>query len=101
MVEIPSFLKFRLISNTRGKPPTINRFRYNSGAMRKIEIDAERIMMRHERLGRRAARYGMHHRRLDFEKPTLDEKGTNPGNDPAARGKIRWTSGLAIRSTYR
>ena len=34
-VEMPSFLKLRLISNTRSTPPTTRRLRYSSGAMRR------------------------------------------------------------------
>ena len=34
-VEIPSFLKFLLISKTLSIPPTTRRFKYNSGAMRR------------------------------------------------------------------
>ena len=34
-VEIPSFLKFRLISKTFSRPPTVSRLRYSSGAMRR------------------------------------------------------------------
>ena len=37
-VEIPSFLKLRLISNTRAMPPTVSRFRYSSGAMRRYSF---------------------------------------------------------------
>jgi hypothetical protein len=31
----PSFRKLRANSNTRSRPPTINRLRYSSGAMRR------------------------------------------------------------------
>jgi hypothetical protein len=34
-VEIPSFLKLRLTSNTFSNPPTVRRLRYSSGAMRR------------------------------------------------------------------
>src|SRR5712671_4287170 len=36
-VEIPSLRKLRLISYTRSRPPTTNRFKYSSGAMRKYK----------------------------------------------------------------
>ena len=35
---MPSLRKLRLISNTRSMPPTTNRFRYSSGAMRRYSL---------------------------------------------------------------
>ena len=37
LVEIPSFLKLRLISKTRSSPPTTSRLRKSSGAMRRYK----------------------------------------------------------------
>ena len=39
-----------------------------------VEVDVERVVVRDERLGHRAAGDGMHHRRLDFDEAVAVEK---------------------------
>ena len=65
-------------------PPTISRFRYSSGAMRRYSVHVERVVVRHERPRQRAAGDRLHHRRLDFEEPARVQEPADRGDDPAA-----------------
>jgi hypothetical protein len=52
-----------------------------------IEIDAQRVVVGDEGLRGGAPRDGVHHRRLDLQKPAFDQKGPDAGDDAAARRK--------------
>ncbi len=66
-VDNPSLRKLRLISYTRSKPPTTQPLQVQLGRDAQVHVHVERVVMRHERLRRRATRNHLHHRRFDFE----------------------------------
>ena len=91
----PSLRKLRFNSNTFGYPPISSRLRYSSGAMRKNRSMPSGVVARFERLRRRAARDGLHHGRLDFQKTAFVEKCADavqhprPGQKRLARLFVR------------
>jgi len=52
-----------------------------------VELDVERVVMGHERPRRRAARDGVHHRRLDLEIAVGDEEVAHRLHDARALGE--------------
>jgi hypothetical protein len=63
--------------------------RKSSGAIRKIQVQIERIHVRPERPRRRPAEDRLHHRRLDFHVPALVELAADCRNHPAAQPERR------------
>src|SRR5580698_594836 len=80
-VDTPSLRKFRLISYTRSKPPTVRRLRYSSGAMRRYMSTSSALWCV---LKGRAAGDRMQHRRFDFEKTARVQKGAQVAHDGGA-----------------
>ena len=66
-------------------PPTVSRFRYSSGAILRIQVHVERIVVRLERPRQRAAGNRLHHRRLDFEIPARGHERADRGDHAASR----------------
>jgi len=54
------------------------------GCNPQVQIHVERVVMRHERTRRRAARNGLHHRRLDFEIAVRDKEAAQGLDDARA-----------------
>ena len=50
-----------------------------------VQLHVQRVVVRDEGAGRRAARDRMHHRRLDLEEPALDHEGADLADDAAAQ----------------
>src|SRR5262245_25496669 len=74
---------FKYARKTPDDQPFQVEFRCNT----EVKIDTERVVVGDEWFGRRTSRNRMHHRRLDFQKTSFDQKGTDPGDDFAAGGK--------------
>ena len=77
----PLIPEMRFRSYTRFSPPTISRFRYSSGAIRRYSVHIQRIVMRLERLRQGAAGDGMQNRRFDFKISALVQKPPQFAND--------------------
>ena len=83
-VEIPSFRKFRLISNTRSMPADGQPLEVELRRDPEVQIHVERVVMRDERPRQRAAGDRLHHRRLDLEVAARRHELADRGDDPAA-----------------
>ncbi len=59
-----------------------------------IQVEVERVVMRHERARQRASRDRLHHRRLDFEEPAVVQELPNRRHD--ARARLEHLPGLGI-----
>ena len=96
--ETPSFRKFRLISNTRSKPPTTRRFRYSSGAMRRKRSTSSALWWVTK--GRAAAppAMGCIIGVSTSTYPRSSRKRRMADTIALRRTKVRRTSGLATRS---
>ena len=83
-VDNPSLRNTRLSSYTRSKPPTNKPLQVELRRDTQVERRVERIVMRHERPRRRAARERLHHRRLDLGEVERIEETADEADQHAA-----------------
>ena len=86
-VEMPSLRKFRLISIDPVEAADQQPLEIQFGRDAQEEVHIEGVVMGLERLGRRPAGDGLHHRRLDLDIAALFEELADGLDDPGAEEK--------------